>query len=189
MFPLNVPSSSWESLRETYEDVQSKNKFRFYRIVAVIAAFVIGAWYLLFTHNPMIPTAELLEGKGDAIKKALEVKRLPIRGSTIDELPMNKQAEIPTGQEKPQRGLAMNKISGFFNVYIETSPSGANVYLNGDKVGQQTPVLISVPKAGSHQLEVRRDGYEPYILNSLSPSSNLEVRLKKIKKKRKIIKK
>ncbi len=178
------PSSSWESLRETYEDVQNKNQFRLYRVVAVVALFVLGAWYLLFT-NPIIPTAELLKGKGDAIKNALEVKPLPVREKSIEELPISKKTEMPAQQEEPHRNLAMNKVSGFFNVYIETSPSGANVYLNGDKVGQQTPVLISVPKAGSHRLEVRRDGYESYILNSLSASSNVEVRLKKIKKKKK----
>ena len=155
-----------------------KIKYRFSKTVVIIALFVMGAWYLLFTQNPIIPTAELLEGKGETIRKAFELKPISVKESPPIE-------EVSVQQEEPQRELAMNKVSEFFNVYIETSPSGANVYLNGDKVKQQTPVLISVSRAGSHRLEVRREGYEPYILNNLSSSSNVEVRLKKIKKKKK----
>lgn len=175
------PSSSWDSLNSAYSEVQNKNKTRLFRTTAIILLFVISAWYLLFTHNPIIPTADLLKGKGDAIKKALEVKKtLPV----VEELPVSEAAEIPARHDEPYRNLAMSEVAKFFNVYIETSPSGANVYLNGDKMGQQTPVLISVPRTGTHRLEVRRDGYEPYILNNLSSSSNVEVRLKKIKKKK-----
>ncbi|MDE0151579.1 MAG: serine/threonine protein kinase [Bdellovibrionales bacterium] len=180
------PASSWDSLKEVYSKSQDKNKTRFFRTAVIISLFVISAWYLLFTHNPIIPTADLLKGKGDAIKQALEVKKtLPVAEDPLEEeLPVSEAAEMPARHDEPHRNLAMNKVSEFFNVYIETSPSGANVYLNGDKVGRQTPVLISVPKAGTHHLEVRRDGYEPYILNNLSSSSNVEVRLKKIKKKK-----
>ena len=179
------PSSSWDSLRETYNNVQVKNKNRFLRTTVIISVFVISGWYLLFTNNPIISTAELLKGKGDAIKEALEVKKsLPVVEDPVEELPVSGKTEMPARHDEPHRNLAMNKVSEFFNVYIETSPSGANVYLNGDKMGQQTPVLISVPKTGTHRLEVRRDGYEPYILNDLSSSSNVEVRLKKIKKQK-----
>ena len=183
---ISRPSSNWSSLKEVYDNVQYKNKNRYFRLIAIILVFVISAWYLLFTNNPIIFTAELLEGKGDAIRKALKIKKpLPVEKAPMEELPVSKKTEMPARHDEPHRNLAMNKVSEFFNVYIETSPSGANVYLNGDKMGRQTPALISVPRTGTHRLEVRRDGYEPYILDNLSPSSNLEVQLKKIKKKKK----
>jgi len=179
------PSSSWDSLREDYKHF--KNKITLYRFKVVIAllVFAIGSWYFVFK-NPASPIAQLLEKHEEHIRAALGVKKppLPKVEDPVEELPVSEKTEMPARHEEPVRNLAMNKVSEFFNIYIETSPSGANVYLNGDKVKQQTPVLISVPRTGTHRLEVRRDGYEPYILDNLSSSSNVEVRLKKLKRKK-----
>ena len=183
----NTPSSSWDSLKETCERTVNNNRSVFYRFFAVISVFVIGVWFLLFTQNPIIPVKGFLKGKGSAIKTNFSEKPfLQVRDKSVkDDLPVSEKVETRSQQKEPDRHLAMDKAAAFFSVYIETSPSGADVYLNGDKVGQQTPVLINVSRTGSHRLEVRRDGYEPYILNNLSSSSNVEVQLKKIKKKKK----
>ena len=176
-------SSSFDSLKDSYKSVKiTHNKMKFYRSAAVIAIFVITAWYFLI-HRPIMPTAvELFKDKADSFSESFEAAPFP---DPVEELPVSEKTEMPAQNEESYRNLAMDKASVFFNVYVETSPSGANVYLNGDKVGQQTPVLINVPRTGVHRLEVRRDGYEPYVLNNLSSSSNVEVRLKKIKKKKK----
>lgn len=179
---ISKPSSSWDSLKEHYEDIRVVHKTKIYRASAIIALLIAGTWYLLISSS-FLPTISSLGVKGEKIKKALEIKNPPVEEDVVKDL--SEQVEAPAKLEvETHRELAMNKASEFFNVYIETSPSGANVYLNGDKVRQQTPVLINVPRSGSHRLEVRRDGYEPYILNNLSSSSNVEVRLKKIKKKK-----
>ena len=178
----NAPSSSWDSLRDTYENVQRKGKLVFYRFLAVIFILVIGVWYLLFNQNSILPEGGFLKEKGWTVETDPTEAPSENREKSMKRLrPLDESFGRRTQEEEPGRHLA----SAFFNVYIETSPSGADVYLNGSKVGQQTPVLINVPKEGVHRLEVRRDGYEPYVLNNLSSTSNVEVKLKKIKKKKK----
>ncbi len=182
----NKLSSSWDSLKDAYEANTLKKKSSFYKAFAVIFILIIGAWLLISTQNPTLSAKGFLKEKDSAVQRDREAAPFQGREKSMKSLPaFDKQIEGQAQKEEPDRHLAMNKISAFFNVYIETSPSGADVYLNGDKVGQQTPVLINVPKEGFHRLEVRRDGYEPYILNNLSSASNVEVQLKKIKKKKK----
>ena len=182
----NAPSSSWDSLKDTYENVQLKSKFVFHSFLAVMLILVVGVWYLLFNQNPIVSAGAFLKEKNRTVETyPVALPSEEGREKSIKNLlPFDGPSERQTQEEEPDRRLAMNKAEAFFNVYIETSPSGADVYLNGDKVGQQTPVLINVPKAGFHRLEVRRDGYEAYVLNNLSSASNVEVKLKKIKKKK-----
>ena len=191
--------SSFDSLKEVYTDLDNRRKDIFYyKTVFVIIGVIAIAGYFLASHNPLEVVEKLLQNKGSLVKtnafESIDLSKEDIE-SSVEELSLNNQPPAEemnnpaaSGQEEFDRDLAMNEeIQEFFSVYVETSPSGANVYLNGNKVEQQTPVLINVPKEGTHFLEVRREGYKPYILRNLSSSSNVEVTLKKVKRKKKNI--
>ena len=186
-------SSSFDSLREIYKETERERNKSYYKTALVVIIVAISVVYFL---NPIKLTEKLLKGKGDVARTAdfdelTHPTTEDIENSFEEqELSVNsepEEIERTAEQEEPYRNLAMNKPQGFFSVYVETNPSGANVYLNGNKVEQQTPVLIDVPRAGSHFLEVRREGYKPYILKNLSASSNVEVKLKKIRRKKKSV--
>lgn len=183
--------SSFDSLKEIYTEIESKNSARYYQKVLIVSAVVVSVLYFL---NPIKFAEKLLKEKGEVVKTtAFDALVNPPKEdieNSFEELSVNskpEEIEETAGQEEPYRDLAMDSVQEFFSVYVETNPSGANVYLNGNKVEQQTPVLVDVPREGSHFLEVRREGYESYILKNLSSSSNVEVKLKKIKRKKKNI--
>lgn len=64
---------------------------------------------------------------------------------------------------------------------VVTRPRGANVYLDGDYIGQ-TPLSRAVP-VGNHQLELRLDGYDTYRASvnvSAGRSSVVDVSLREV---------
>ena len=69
----------------------------------------------------------------------------------------------------------------YFRVYIDTNPSGAFVSLNGKKINKTTPVFIDVPNIQNNVLEVARSGYETFRIDNLNSTSEINVKLKKIK--------
>jgi formylglycine-generating enzyme required for sulfatase activity len=58
---------------------------------------------------------------------------------------------------KPTEGIPQT-----FGIRIDTTPQGANIILNGQDTQKKTPQILNVPKAGTYQIELRLNGYEPY---------------------------
>jgi len=46
-------------------------------------------------------------------------------------------------------------------IRIDTTPQGAQIFLNGRDTGLTTPQVIPIPGAGAYQIELRRNGYKP----------------------------
>ena len=73
----------------------------------------------------------------------------------------------------------------WFEIFVETHPSGAAIYLNGEKSGVVTPGLVRVPSSFSGQMIIRKPGYENKAIKNLRKSGNhLDVVLKKVRKKK-----
>jgi formylglycine-generating enzyme required for sulfatase activity len=58
---------------------------------------------------------------------------------------------------KPTEGIPQT-----FGIRIDTTPQGATIILNGQDTQKKTPQILNVPKAGTYQIELRLNGYEPY---------------------------
>jgi serine/threonine protein kinase len=66
--------------------------------------------------------------------------------------------ELKTGDSQDQRILLEALAKG---LYVNTRPAGADIFINGDKQAGQTPATLPLA-AGSYNLVLRFDGYEPY---------------------------
>lgn len=71
---------------------------------------------------------------------------------------------LATGCHAPQEYIKARSDSG--KIIFRVQPQDARVSVDGDPVGlardfSGRPVILEVP-AGVHQIELRRDGYEPY---------------------------
>ena len=67
--------------------------------------------------------------------------------------------ELKTGDSQDQKILLEALAKG---LYVSTRPSGADIFINGDKQAGQTPATLPLA-AGSYNLVLRLDGYEPYV--------------------------
>jgi serine/threonine protein kinase len=67
--------------------------------------------------------------------------------------------ELKTGDSQDQKILLEALANG---LYVGSRPSGADVFINGDKQSGQTPVTLPLA-AGSYNLILRLEGYEPYV--------------------------
>jgi serine/threonine protein kinase len=67
--------------------------------------------------------------------------------------------ELKTGDSQDQKIQLEALAKG---LYVSTRPAGADVFINGDKQAGQTPATLPLA-AGSYNLVLRLDGYEPYV--------------------------
>jgi serine/threonine protein kinase len=67
--------------------------------------------------------------------------------------------ELKTGDSQDQKLLLEALAKG---LYVSTRPSGADIFINGDKQAGQTPATLPLA-AGSYNLVLRLGGYDPYV--------------------------
>ena len=68
------------------------------------------------------------------------------------------------------RSPFQRKYEGLGKIFIRSRPSGANVYINGIKMPRQTDWLVPVSfPAGTYVLELRKEGYNPYVTDLVVP--------------------
>jgi len=67
--------------------------------------------------------------------------------------------ELKIGDSQDQKILLEALAKG---LYVGTRPAGADIFINGDKQAGQTPATLPLA-AGSYNLVLRLDGYEPYV--------------------------
>jgi serine/threonine protein kinase len=67
--------------------------------------------------------------------------------------------ELKTGDSQDQKLLLEALTKG---LYVSTRPAGADIFINGDKQSGQTPATLPLA-AGSYNLVLRLDGYDPYV--------------------------
>jgi len=68
------------------------------------------------------------------------------------------------------RSPFQRKYEGLGKIFIRSRPSGANVYINGIKMPRQTDWLVPVSfPAGTYVLELRKEGYDPYVTDLVVP--------------------
>ena len=82
-------------------------------------------------------------------------------------------------KEFPSQKINRSPVSVYDQIFVETIPSGGEVVLNGLKVPGRTPMTIRFPKNRGNTLEIVKEGYERYILENFSSSTNLQIRLKR----------
>ena len=70
---------------------------------------------------------------------------------------------------KPVEGVPQT-----FGIRIDTTPQGAKIILNGQDIQKTTPQIITVPQAGTYQIELILNGYKPYS-GSVTISNNQPV--------------
>lgn len=57
------------------------------------------------------------------------------------------------------------------DVTIDSLPQGADVFLNGEVIGQ-TPMMATLPKDGVYELRIAKKGYKDEVVNVASQRSN-----------------
>lgn len=57
-------------------------------------------------------------------------------------------------------------------LYVATEPPGASIQVNGNTIGQVTPVILSDLMVGSYRVSIQKDGFKPFETRiSLPPTS------------------
>ena len=81
-----------------------------------------------------------------------------------------------TAQESPVRGLAS------VSIFIETLPSGGDIYLNGKKWSNKTPAYVDLPEGDDNQLVIKKNGYYSQTITDFSNSRSFKIKLKRKKR-------
>lgn len=81
------------------------------------------------------------------------------------------------GQQGRSRQLDRKVASQTFSVFIETIPSGSDIYLNDEKVSKNTPAEIEIPVSGDHTLTLKKRGYESVEIKNLRPNQEIKIKL------------
>jgi len=99
--------------------------------------------------------------------------------SIIDVVLNTKDEQIQSDAE-----TLYHKISPMKSVlYVATDPAGAQLSINGNPIGQATPVILSDLLLGSYRVSIQKDGYKPFesrVSLTLSAIKPLIVKLEKI---------
>ena len=74
------------------------------------------------------------------------------------------------------------------NVFINTQPSGAHVYINNEKMDQLTPTSVVIPSSGQFQLILKKVGYHDtkVVLSPESVNNMMSFSMKKNKNRKKM---
>jgi serine/threonine protein kinase len=85
--------------------------------------------------------------------------RYSLQVQKVGYLQVQTALELKTGDSQDQKILLEALAKG---LYVSTRPAGADIFINGDKQAGQTPATLPLA-AGSYNLVLRLDGYEPYV--------------------------
>ena len=88
-------------------------------------------------------------------------------------------AILAVGCATPHRTVSGQSNNGLFRIICD--PGGAEVYVDGQFVGPASrfdgsPGLLEIA-AGTHRLEIRKEGYAPFIRDVYSSNAVQEVRV------------
>ena len=173
----NRSISTFDGLVGLYSQQKNRKKRSFLSSTIVAAALVMGVYLM----NPLefIPKDFFMILKQEQENEDFKVENESGELADKDEQIFEEDPVSADEIDNRKPSSVVKKI----HVFIQTQPSGADVYLNGEKAEQQTPVLIAVPKEGKHKLIVVKKGYERFVVDSFSDlSSELRLKLKKIRK-------
>ncbi|MCD6327771.1 PEGA domain-containing protein [bacterium] len=91
----------------------------------------------------------------------------------VSEAPMDAKSWVTafaSANRDTSRSPFQRKNEGLGKVFIRSRPSGAAIYINGMRMPRATDWLIPVSfPAGTYLLELRKEGYEPYITDLVVP--------------------
>ncbi len=158
-------------------------------LIALI--LIVGFVVVLFKYSPR----DIIQNLSHRINQTNPMKvdfndSLDSEPFTLDEEESlhldEKTQEFPVPVEDVQEKTSSRNIANYdyFRIYVDTNPSGAFVKLNGQKINKKTPVFINVPNKPDNVLEVERLGYETYHIGNLNSSSEVKIKLKKLKKEK-----
>jgi len=104
----------------------------------------------------------------------------PVRGvsraAVAPSIPATRQQEwlkaYAAAGRDTSRSPFQRRYEGLGKVFIRSRPSGAEIYINGIKMPKPTDWLMPVSfPAGRYRLEIRKEGYEPYVTELVVPKS------------------
>ena len=180
------PYSKYSASRYTanrYQESSSNKKFKFFNLLIFAAIFVVGyAFAIKFFSGPLSGVIAVTDPVMGPIHSfmGVEVKKTT-QGSQGDPQqpdklePGPKIALDPTMPELPE-------TPRFKDVIVSSSPSGAEIYLNGTNTGFITPSRIEVPAHEPFDIMIRRSGYVEYTKSRVDASkigSKIEATLQK----------
>ncbi len=183
------PYSKYSVSRYTtnrYQDYSKQKKFKFFNIIIFAAILMVGyAFAIKFFSGPLSGVIAMTDPVLKPIHSFMGVEVKDIRLGSIDpkqEIPKPKLeannpkvALDPTMPELPE-------TPRFKDVIVSSSPSGAEIYLNGNNTGFITPSRIEVPAHEPFDIMIRRSGYMEYVKNNMNASkvgSKIEATLQK----------
>lgn len=183
------PYSKYNASRYTanrYQDFNKQKKFKFFNILIFAAVFFVGyAFAIKFFSGPLSGVIAYTDPVLSPIHSFMdvEVKKTGL-GSKSPDQPKTTAKLQPDGP-KLTLDTSMPKLPEtprFKDVIVSSSPSGAEIYLNGSNTGFITPSRIEVPAHEPFDIMIRRSGYVEYVKNRLNASgigSKIEATLQK----------
>jgi hypothetical protein len=97
----------------------------------------------------------------------IQIPHVNVPGIDVEKLTgLQKQKQLRSSEFWQQWAKALEQrtqggaSAGDLSILIHTKPAGANIWINGNNTGQQSPAILS-EKPGSYHVRVQLDGYEP----------------------------
>ena len=66
-------------------------------------------------------------------------------------------------------------------IFIETQPSGGEIYLNGKRMNKKTPALVVIPFQENNMIMIKKQGYKSHVLSRFSDLKTVSIQLVKQK--------
>lgn len=101
-----------------------------------------------YAHQAELGLAEVYSATGQAGQALAKIVNVVL--NTTDE------------KVKSQAATLYNRLYPIKSaVYIATEPSGAQITINGNPIGQPTPLILSDLMVGTYRVQANKDGYKP----------------------------
>ena len=175
-------SQALESVSTSSKSVKFKRNSLGISILAVLAGLFYFGWPqggLMDSGKQFIQKFRSSSGERGVVEETPSVIEERNRGGNSS---VSMYAVKKTAAGKKNRRPA--SFSGF-EIFVETHPSGAAVYLNEENSGVITPGLVRIPLGFSGRMIIKKSGYENKAVGNFENSKNhLDLVLKKIRKKK-----
>lgn len=156
-------------------DIQVKSSFRFFNVIIFAVVFLVGySFAVKFFSKPLAGVISITDPFLRPLHSFLGVEVTQAQLASSEPGSAKIEEESPDAVSKPKlivEEVALPETPRFKDVIISSSPSGAEIYLNGSNTGFITPSRIEVPAHEPFTIAIRRSGYVEYTFENIHASN------------------
>ncbi len=153
-------------------EITTKSSFKMFNFLIFSVVFLIGyAFAVKFFSRPLAGVISVTDPLMRPLHLFLGIEVRQTQSASTDPEETHDSKALKSEDNMPKLNLeevALPETPRFKDVIISSSPSGAEIYLNGSNTGFITPSRIEVPAHEPFNLSIRRSGYVEYVVEDVN---------------------